>query len=360
MERIIHILSRRTKNSAVLIGEAGVGKTTIVEGLAQRIAEADVPSMLAERRLVALDTSSLMAPSQRNPRSGEFDDVLAGLSGPSNTILFVRGLFNVAAAGTAWAAVEAMHALEPLLAHGGLQCIATGSPLGLRHTVERAGMLARHFEVVDVAPVNEEEAIRIISGLKPKFERFHEVIFGDGAIETAVHASGHFLPHRHLPDRAIDLIDEAAATVKLRRETEPHEVSEARKRVRLQARATEDAIARHDFAAARRHSDEERRERENLEQLRKQYEPEDAAKNTVTPEDITAAVAARAGVPVAAVERVLQMKAMSEMQRISGELSAKVSLEAREWLPFLAAYLVRCSAAEAEGLAQAIAAAKGK
>ena len=259
LDRIIHILSRRTKNSAVLIGEAGVGKSAIVEGLAQRMAQARVPSTVAERRLVALDTTSLLIPGRRSESSGEFKDVLTNLSDPDNTILFIRGLFNLATAGTAWTVVEATHALEPQLAHGGMRCIATGSPLGLRATLERSGMLARHFEVVHVAPVTEEEAIRIVSGLKPRFERFHEVTFGDSAVETAVYASGLFLSNLHLPDRAIDLIDEAAAAVKLRRESEPLEVSEVRRRIRKHARAMENAIANHEFDAARRHSDEERR-----------------------------------------------------------------------------------------------------
>jgi ATP-dependent Clp protease ATP-binding subunit ClpC len=302
MERIIQILSRRTKNNAVLVGEAGVGKTAIVEGLAQRVAEGTVPLLLQARRLVAVDASSLVASNERDPN--KFDDVLGELTDPANTILFVRGLFNLAAAGPAWAAVEAMHALEPLLAHGELQCIATGSPHGLRQTIEKAGMLARHFEVVNVAPVSVEEAIRIVSGLKLEFERFHGVTFAPGAIEAAVHASGRFLPDRHLPDRAIDLIDEAAAAVKLR--------------------------------------------------------SGDKASNTVTTGDITATIAARTGATVEAIERVMQMEASDELERIAGELAATVPSEAQDWLPFLAAYLARCSAAEARALAQAIVAAKAK
>jgi ATP-dependent Clp protease ATP-binding subunit ClpC len=217
----------------------------------------------------------------------------------------VRGLFNLAAAGSAWAVVEAMREMEPHLAHGGIQCIATGSPAGLRETIEKAGMLARHFEVVPVAPVTEQDAVRIVSGLKRGFEQFHEVTFAEGAIETAIAASGRFLPDRHLPDRAIDLIDEACAAVKLRRERQ------------------------------------------------------EAASSMVTAEDVEAAVAARAGVPVADVRRVLEEKVPGELERIAGLLEAQVPAGAREWVPFLAAYLARCSPAEAAALAQAIAAARG-
>jgi len=276
-----------------LIGKAGVGKTSFVEGLASRMTEGIVPTFLEQRRLIALDTSSLLIPGRSTPPRGEFENVLANVPDPANAILFVRGLFNLAAAGSAWTVVEAMHALEPQLANSGMQCIATGSPAGLRATLERAGMLARHFDVVAVAPVTEEDAIRIVSGLKARFERFHEVTFGDGAIETAVYASGLFLPGRHLPDRAIDLIDEAAAVVKLRRESEPAEMADVRRSIRQTVRAMENAIANHEFDAARRFSEEERRGREKVEELRRQYKAEDPAQNTVTPEDVAAAIAAR-------------------------------------------------------------------
>ncbi len=361
LDRIIHILSRRTKNNPVLIGEAGIGKTAIVEGLARRMAEGEAPLTFTERRLLAVDASALTAPRRPARPPGQLEGALAdALAAPGEVVLFVRGLFNLAAAGSAWAVVEAMHALEPHLAHGGIQCIATGSPAGLRETIEKAGMLARHFEVVTVAPLNEEDTIRIVSGLKAQFEQFHEVTFGEGAVETAVYASGIFLPDRHLPDRAIDLIDEAAAAVKLRRENEPREITEVRKRIRQYSRGSENAIAAHRFDEARRYEDEERRERENLQRLREQYKTAETPSTAVMPADIEAAAAARAGVPVEAVRRALQEKEPAKVQQIAGELAAQVPVEHREWIPYLAAYLLRCSAAEAEALAQAITAAKAK
>ncbi len=307
LDRIVHILSRRTKNNAVLIGEAGIGKAAIVEGLAHRMADGEVPPALADRRLLALDASSLTA-RQRSRLAGTPEDLLATLPGPGEPILFVRGLFNLAVAASAWPVVEAMHALEPLLAHTGVQCIATGSPAGLRETVAKAGMLARHFEVAKVAPVSEGEAIRIVEALKAQFEQFHGVVFDEGAIEAAVRASRPFLPGRHLPDRAIDLIDEAAAAVKLRRRSGPREQHELK----------------------------------------------------VTPEDIVAAVAARAGVTAEAATRVLQEQPQNELQRIAAELAAQVPMEDRDWIPFLAAYLLRCPPTRAESLAQAIVAASAK
>ena len=354
LDCVIRILSRRTKNSAALIGEAGVGKTAIVEGLAQRMAEGTVPSFLAGRRLLALDFSSLFIAEPRGESGGELEAALDNVIDPSNTILFIRGLFNLAVAGSAWKIVEAVRALDRLLAHDGMQCIATGSAQGLHATLERAATLARHFEVVAVNPANEEDAIGILRSLKPKFERFHEVTFGDGAIEAAVCASRVFLPGRHLPDRAIDLMDEAAAAVKLRREAEPPEAAEVKKRIRQHVREMEKAIANHLFDEARRHSDEERRQREILDQLAKEHNLDDAERGMVTRSDIAAAIAARTGVSVGAVERVLQTIAAGEFRGPAAELAAVLPGEDHSWLPFFAEYLGRCSRAEADALVRAI------
>jgi ATP-dependent Clp protease ATP-binding subunit ClpC len=318
-----------------------------VGGLACRVAAGNVPVTLAECRVIAVDASSLTA-------EGQLARELEPVFNTPNAILFVRGLFNLAAAGSAWAVVEAMHALEPHLASGKIQCIATGSSAGLRETIEKAGMLARHFEIVNVAPVSEQDAVRIVHGLKTQFEKFHEITFAEGAVETAVAASGRFLPDRNLHDRAIDLIDEAAAAVRLRREAEPPEVTEVRRAIRGLDRTAENAIASHDFEGARQIDAEERRQQEKLQRLREQYKLDDPAKGAVTAKDIVAAVATRVGVPVDAVERVLAEKELGELERITRRLVAQVPAEDREWAPFLAAYLARCSPAEAAALAQAI------
>jgi len=198
MERILQILSRRTRKNPALIGETGVGRTAIVEGLAQRIADGDVPLGLAERRVLSIDASYLTVP-RRRARSPEI---------PPHAILCVEGLFDLAAAAT--------HFVEPRLAHGELQCIATGTPAGLERTLEQAGTLARHFDVVEVPTTTEPEAIRILTGLKERYEKFHRVTISDAAIEAAVFLSRRFLARRQLPDRAIDLMDEAGARARLR------------------------------------------------------------------------------------------------------------------------------------------------
>jgi ATP-dependent Clp protease ATP-binding subunit ClpC len=349
LERAIQILSRRTRNNPVLIGEPGIGKNAIVQGLAQRIADGDVPPMLADRAILAIDAGSLIAPN----RGSQLPDI----SG-SNAILYVQGLFDLAAKGSGWAVMEAINALEPHLAEGRLQCIATGSPFGLRMSLERAETLARHFEVVAVLPPSEQQAIRIVAGVKPQYETFHGVTITDEAVEAAVFASRWFLRHLHLPDRAIDLIDDAGAHVKLRRETEPRETAEIRRRIRLMARQMENAIANHQFDKARLYSDEERKEQKSLQQLSEQLK-QSPPSNTVTAEDLVAAVAARACVPVSSVRSVLELKDVGQLELIAKELSMHIPA-GHAWLEGLAAYLAGCSAEEAEKLADAIRSVKAE
>ena len=358
LERTIQTLSRRTRNNPVLIGEPGVGKNAIVHGLAQRIAGGDVPAILADRPILAIDANSLISSGQ----SGGTHEVTAHLTEAANrvnAILYIQGLFDLAGKSGAWSVLEAVHVLEPQLAQGGLQCIATGTPFGLRLTLERAETLASHFEVVSVLPPNEEEAIRIVAGVKEQYEKFHGVVVTNQAIEAAVFASRWFLRHRQLPDRAIDLIDEAGARVRLRRESEPREIVEIQKRIRLVTRHMENAIANHEFDKARLHSEEECKERQNLQRLRgelKQHPQSDI----VTAEDIVEAVAARAGVPVSVVKSVLEVKGVEKLELIAKELAAQVPFGDRQWSEGLAAYLAGCTAEEAEKLAQAIRVAKAK
>jgi ATP-dependent Clp protease ATP-binding subunit ClpC len=302
LERTIQILLRRTKSSPVLIGEAGVGKNAIVHGLAQRIADGAVPAALAERPILAIDASSLLSAKGAK---------LPEIANEPSAILYVRGLFDLAGKGAGWGVLEAMHVLEPHLAQGTLQCIATGTPVGFRQTMERAETLASHFEVVGVLPPSEEETIQILSGVKEQYEKFHGVVVTNEAIEAAISASRWFLRHRHLPDRAIDLIDEAGARVKLRCERQPRELKQ------------------------------------------------DPQSNIITPEDITEAVAGRAGVPVSVVKSV-QVKEPGEMELIAKELAAQIPLGGREWVEGLATYLAGCSQEEAESLVQAIRTGRAK
>ena len=348
IDRAIQILSRRTRNNLVLVGEPGVGKTAIVEGLAQRIADGNVPPDLADRRVLAIDAASLI--SKR--RLGEIDQ--------PNTILCVEGLFDLAAAGTGWGAVDAIHLLEPLLRLDGVRCIATGSPLGFRQTTEKAPALARHFEPVYVLAPSEAEATAVVEGLKEQYERFHGIEISSEAIAAAVRASGRFLPNRQLPDRVIDLIDEAGARLKLRRESEPREVMELRRRIKQTVRKMENAIGAHQFDKAREFSDVERQDRENLLRLLEERKAAGAPGNTLTATHIEEAIADRTGAPLAAVKTVLDQPDAGEFERIAKELGAQIPVELREWVAFLAAWLANCSSDDAERLASSIRALKVK
>jgi ATP-dependent Clp protease ATP-binding subunit ClpC len=344
LEHIIRILSRRTRKNAVLIGEPGVGKTAIVEGLAQRIANNAVPATLAGRSVLAIDAAALIAPKSA-----------PDLAAHPGAILFVHGLFDIASTGYSWGVLEAIRVLEPLIARSGLQLIATGTPAGYRETVAKAGVLALHFEMVPVLPPNEREAGEILRGVKDLYQKHHDVIISDEAIEAAVAASGRFLRHRFLPDRALDLLDEAAALVSLRRAAggSPEE-REIRKRIRIHALHEQNAVAMHEFAQALEYAIEGGKAREELRDF-EERRAADAPSNIVAPRDIAEVAAGLVGAPVASVERVIARPDASRVERIARELIALVP-EGRPWLESLADYLAGCTQEEAARLAAAIAA----
>jgi ATP-dependent Clp protease ATP-binding subunit ClpC len=281
LARITQILSRRSKNSVALIGEPGVGKTAILEGLAQRFSDGTLPQFSGSHVLLA-DANALFA-ARPTPVSG--DDLLC-----------IEGLFDLAATRSDWSVAEAMHLLD--LSTGTLRCIATGTPAGLRATLESAPGLARHFEVVAVNPPDPSGAVDILRGVQSRYEQFHGVSFGEGTIEMAVYASGRFLAHRALPDRALDLLDEAGALVRLR------------------------------------HG------------------------RTVIPEHVEQVVSDRVGVPFSAVAAILQQKGPRELDHVIKELAARISLDANQWVALLAAYLVRSTPEEIDALVEAIRAAR--
>jgi ATP-dependent Clp protease ATP-binding subunit ClpC len=348
LDRLVQILSRRTRNNVALIGEPGVGKSAMVEGLAQWIATA-TESKLAHCKLLSLDASALVAPRRRFEADPD-----------TYTIVCIEGLFDLAAKGSEWPLLETMHVLEPRLTRGQFQCIGTGTPAGLRHTLERAAPLARHFEIVDICEPDEPTAIRIVTAVMPQYAKFHGVAFAEGTAEAAVYASARFLPHRFLPDRAIDLIDEAAARVKVRRETEPAEITEARGRIRALTRKMENAIGKHDFDNARRHDEELRAERAKLERLRQERNPDDPTARNVTGDEIAAVISSRTGLPVEEVKSAWKQPTAGTWRSVLRSLAAAIPPEGNDWLPFLAVWLARNSPEEAEKLAQAIRQAKAE
>jgi len=321
LDRVIQILCRRTKNNPVLIGEPGVGKTAIVEGLAQRIAEGDVPSFLADKRILALDLSLIVAGTKYR---GQFEErlktIMKELMENQNAIIFIDELHTLVGAGSAEGSLDAANILKPALSRGEIQCIGATTPSEYRKSIEKDRSLERRFQAVKVPPPNETDAIRILFGIKERYEKFHAVAYTDDSIETAVFTSSRFIPDRFLPDKAIDLIDEAGARVKLRQTTLPPEVADIQKRIKFIVHRMENAIANHEFEKARFYSDEERKERENLRLLREKYNLDDTSTGVVTKDDIEDVVARWTGVPMTAIRE----EEVNKLLRIEEELHRRV------------------------------------
>src|SRR5450759_2161423 len=234
LERVVQILCRRTKNNPVLIGEPGVGKTAIVEGLAQRINDGEVPSFLADKRILALDLSLIVAGTKYR---GQFEErlktIMKELMESQNSIILIDELHTLVGAGSAEGSLDAANILKPALSRGEIQCIGATTPGEYRKSVETDRSLERRFQSIKVGAPNEDEAIRVLQGVRDRYEKFHAVSYTEDAIRYAVYLSNRYIPDRFLPDKAIDLLDEAGARVKLRQATLPDEVAEVQKRVKF-------------------------------------------------------------------------------------------------------------------------------
>jgi len=321
LERVVQILCRRTKNNPVLIGEPGVGKTAIVEGLAQRIADGEVPSFLADKRILALDLSLIVAGTKYR---GQFEErlktIMKELMESQNAIIFIDELHTLVGAGSAEGSLDAANILKPALSRGEIQCIGATTPGEYRKSIEKDRSLERRFQSVKVPPPSEADATKVLYGIKDRYEKFHAVTYTDDAIGFAVAHSNRYIPDRFLPDKAIDLIDEAGARVKLRQTSLPEEITEAQKRVKFIVHRMENAIANHEFEKARFYSDEERKERENLRGLREKYHLDDSATGIVNREDIEEVVSRWTGVPISSIKEEESQKLL----RIEEELHKRV------------------------------------
>ncbi len=222
IERVVQILCRRTKNNPVLIGEPGVGKTAIVEGLAQRIHRGDVPSFLENKRILSLDLSLIVAGTKYR---GQFEErlkqIMRELIENPQYIVFIDELHTLVGAGSAEGSLDAANILKPALSRGEIQCIGATTPAEFRKSIEKDRSLERRFQAVKVPPPSEEETVRILEGVRERYEAFHQVRYTDDALEAAVYQSSRYIPDRFLPDKAIDVIDEAGARVKLRIRRDP-------------------------------------------------------------------------------------------------------------------------------------------
>jgi ATP-dependent Clp protease ATP-binding subunit ClpC len=321
VDRAIQILCRRTKNNPVLIGEPGVGKTAIVEGLAQRIADGEVPSFLADKRILGLDLSLIVAGTKYR---GQFEErlktIMKELMESQNCIIFIDELHTLVGAGSAEGSLDAANILKPALSRGEIQCIGATTPAEYRKSIEKDRSLERRFQAVKVPPPSEEDAKKILGGIKDRYEKFHAVSYTEDAIEFAVSHSNRYIPDRFLPDKAIDLIDEAGARVKLRQTALPEEITEVQKRIKFIVHRMENAIANHEFEKARFYSDEERKERENLRALRDKYHLDETSTGIVTREDIEEVVSRWTGVPISSIKEEESLKLL----RIEEELHKRV------------------------------------
>jgi len=284
LERVAHILCRRTKNNPLLIGEPGVGKSALVKGLAARIASGNVPAPLVDKHILALDLSSMLATARQ---SGQFEGRLRTLARElmeaQNAIIYIEELY--ALRGTE-GLLDAADILKPALSRGEIQCIGAATPADYRQSIEKEPWLERCFQGVKVPPPSEADAVKILFGIRDRYEKFHSVKYTDLALECAVYQSNRYLPDRYLPDKAIDLMDEAGACVKLRQSALPQELADAEKRLKFVVDRLENATLAHDLEKADFYSTEERKERENLRQLREKHHINESALGTVTPRDI--------------------------------------------------------------------------
>lgn len=301
IERVIQVLSRRTKNNPVLIGEPGVGKTAIAEGLAQRIEEKQVPEILFDKRVVTLDMSGLVAGSKYR---GEFEErlkkVMEEIRQAGNIILFIDELHTLIGAGAAEGAIDAANILKPALARGEIQCIGATTLDEYRKHIEKDAALERRFQPITVGEPTKEEAVQILKGLRDRYEAHHRVKITDEAIEAAVNLSDRYITDRFLPDKAIDLIDEAASRVRLSVHTAPPELKEVEGQLEEVRKEKEAAIHAQEFEKAAHFRDKEQELKARLEEMQKDWEAKkDTDKSEVTAEDIANIVSSWTGIPVA-------------------------------------------------------------
>lgn len=325
IERVIQILSRRSKNNPCLIGEPGVGKTAVAEGLALKIASGDVPEILKDKRIISLDLTGMIAGTKYR---GDFEERIKSamdeVKKSGNIILFIDELHTIIGAGSAEGSTDAANILKPALARGDFQVIGATTIDEYRKNIEKDAALERRFQPVTVNEPSEEESVEILKGLRDRYEAHHKVKITDDSIEAAVKLSARYIADRFLPDKAIDLIDEAASRVRLRAYTAPDELQEVETKIKNLDKEKEAAINAQDFESAARIRDEEKGLREELENKKKKWsEKHEKANGEVTEEDIAHIVSSWTGIPVVQLteeesERLLKMEDILH-ERIVGQ-----------------------------------------
>jgi len=333
IERVIQVLSRRTKNNPALIGEPGVGKTAITEGLAQRIVHGDVPEVLRSKRVVQLDLAALVAGTKYR---GEFEERMKKVmeeirKAQGEVILFVDELHTLVGAGAAEGAIDASNILKPSLARGELQCIGATTLDEYRKYVERDAALERRFAPILVAEPSVEQTIEILRGLRDRYEVHHGVKIGDDALVAAATLADKYISDRFLPDKAIDLMDEAASKIRLQASFLPQEVRQAMEKAERARREKEEAIKNQDFEKAASLRDKEKVLRQKLEELESSWKTDKGRDiTTVTADDIADIVSSWTGIPVMRLveeetEKLLRMED-SLHKRIVGQEEAVTAI----------------------------------
>jgi len=329
IERVVQILSRRQKNNPVLLGEAGVGKTAIVEGLAQMIIEGNVPELLRDRRIVVLDLAMMVAGTKYR---GQFEErikaVMNEVRRAKNTILFIDELHTLVGAGGAEGAIDASNVLKPALARGEVQCIGATTLDEYRKYIEKDGALERRFQTIVVEPPSKTEALEILRGLRDRYESHHRVQITDEALEAAIELSDRYITGRCLPDKAIDVIDEAGARVRLKAMTRPPDLKDLDEQIERLNQDKEEAVANQDFeraAALRDQADKLKKKKETIN--REWRERSKEVDGTVDEEVVAEVVSKMTGVPLTrleaeetapliAMESEIQKKVISQSEAI--------------------------------------------
>ena len=332
IERVMVVLSRRTKNNPVLIGEPGVGKTAVVEGLAQKIVEGDVPETLKDKQVYSLDLGSMIAGSRYR---GDFEErlkkVLKEIKTRGDIVLFIDEIHTIVGAGSADGALGASDMLKPMLARGELQTIGATTTDEYRKYIEKDAALERRFQPIQVPEPSIAETIEILKGLRSRYENHHHVTITDGALQSSAELSDRYIQDRHLPDKAIDLVDEAGARLRIKRLTQPPELKELNHKIAMLSKKKDEAIKQQDFEeAANLRDDQEKLENEAAEKEQAWREGESNVKMVVDEDMIASVVSSTTGIPVvkltqAESQKLLQMEAELH-KRIVGQDEAVSAL----------------------------------
>ena len=322
IERVVQVLCRRTKNNPVLLGEAGVGKTAIVEGLAQRIISGDVPEILHDKRLVVLDLAMMVAGTKYR---GQFEErikaVMNEVRKAKNVMLFIDELHTLVGAGGAEGAIDASNVLKPALARGEIQCIGATTFDEYRKYIEKDAALARRFQAITVDPPNNEQAILILKGLRDKYEQHHKVKFTDAAIKAAVELSGRYITGRVQPDKSIDVIDEAGARIRLKSMSKPPNLADIEAEIEKLSIEKDEAVRAADYEKAAELRDKAEQARKRKEDIQKEWRAKSQeAVGTVDEEVVAEVVAKMTGVPLKRLEK----DEAARLLKLEGELHKKV------------------------------------